>query len=283
MHHKNTISLTTRIADLDPLRHLNNRIYEQFCAEGRYRLLEEQGYSIEALLDKATILRPMASFVRFTRQQKAGAALQIQTEAFPMDSGVILWEHQINGPDGETACYLQAKTETVGGRNNPVDLLPAAERAVPEIHIEEVPDFSGNCSRRTSAYSVIYTDMDVFGRLPLAAYWRIFEEGRHMFGQQLGLTLEKLVQLDTHIFWIAGTYRCYESIEAGQQLMIHTWLERVDKIRAYFRQEIRSADGGDLLGASREQHLIVSLRESRPRTAPPELVTILGPYIEFPD
>jgi acyl-CoA thioesterase FadM len=124
--------------------------------------------------------------------------------------------------------------------------------------------------------------MDVFGKLPLAAYWRIFEEGRHMFGEQLGLTLQKLVQLDTHIFWIAGTYHAYRPIHAGQQVIIHTWLERVDRIRAYFRQEIRSAAAGDLLGASREQHLIVSLSASRPKTAPPDLAAILEPYIEFP-
>jgi acyl-CoA thioesterase FadM len=33
--------MTTRISDLDSLRHVNNRIYEQFCSEGRSRQLEE--------------------------------------------------------------------------------------------------------------------------------------------------------------------------------------------------------------------------------------------------
>jgi acyl-CoA thioesterase FadM len=282
MHEQSSISLTTRIADLDPLRHVNNRIYEQFCAEGRYRLLEKQGYSIEALLNKAIVLRPMASFVRFARQQKAGTVLHVQTEAFPLGSGVILWEHQISDADGETACYMQAKTTALDGRNNPIELLPPADRAAPVVHIEDVTEFSGKCSRNAGAYTANYTDMDVFGALPLAAYWRLFEEGRHMFGQQLGLTLQKLLQLDAHIFWVAGTYQCYKPIAAGRQVIINTWLERVEKIRAYFRQEITSQDGGDLLGASREQHLIVSLSAARPRTLPPELATIVEPFIEFP-
>ncbi len=283
MNEKSSISLTTRIADLDALRHVNNRIYEQFCSEGRYRFLDKQGYSIEELLNKAIVLRPMASFVRFAQQQKARVELQIQTEAFPLGNGVILWDHHISGPDGEVACYLQAKTSTVDGRNNPVELLSTVDRTAPEVHIEDVPDFSGNCSYIASNYSTIYTDMDVFGALRLAAYWRLFEEGRHMFGEQLGLTLEKLIQFDAHIFWVAGSYHCYKPLAAGQQVVINTWLERIGRIRAYFRQEIRSADGVDLLGASREQHLIVSLSEARPRTLPSELATILEPYIEFWD
>ncbi|MFN2142245.1 MAG: thioesterase family protein [Candidatus Promineifilaceae bacterium] len=280
MNEKSSISLTTRMADLDPLRHVNNRIYEQFCAEGRYRLLEEHGYSLQALLNHAIVLRPIASFVKFERQQRAGIELHVQTEAFPLEDGLILWDHHISGADGEPACYLQAKTAALDGRSNPVELLAAVEKAAPGVYIEDVPEFSGNCERTASAYSAIYTDRDVFGRLPLAAYWRVFEEGRHMFGEQLGLTMQKLVQLDTHVFWIAGTYQCYKPIAAGQQVIIHTWLERIDRIRAYFRQEIRSA-AGDLLGASREQHLIVSLSESRPKTAPSELAAILEPYIEI--
>jgi acyl-CoA thioesterase FadM len=70
MSSKSSILMTTRTSDLDSLRHVNNRLYEQLCSEGRYRLLEEQGYSIEALLDKAITLRPIASFVKFSLQQK---------------------------------------------------------------------------------------------------------------------------------------------------------------------------------------------------------------------
>jgi acyl-CoA thioesterase FadM len=122
--------------------------------------------------------------------------------------------------------------------------------------------------------------MDVFGALPMAAYWRIFEEGRHMFGEQLGISREKMIHLDTNIFWVAGTYRCYKPIFPGQQIRIDTWLEAIDRFRAYFRQEIRTAEGAHLLGASREQHLIVSLSRARTKLLPPELLEILKPYIE---
>jgi acyl-CoA thioesterase FadM len=280
---KSSISMTTRISDLDSLRHVNNRIYEQLCLEGRFHLLEEQGYSIEALLDRAIVLRPLASFVKFSLQQKSGSTLNIETEAFPLGNGIILWNHQILQPDGNIVCQLQAKSETLDRYHKPIELLPGTGIEPVQVLIEDVPDFSGNCSRISSSYSAIYTDMDAFGQLPFAAYWRIFEEGRHMFGEQLGLTLEKLVQLDTHIFWTAGTYQYYKPIKAGQQVRIFTWLERIVRIRAYIRQEIRTPDGADLLGASREEHLLVSLSKARAKALPSEMATMIQDYIEYQD
>lgn len=74
---KSFISLTTRIFDLDSLRHVNNRIYEQFCAEGRLRLLEEQGYTLDNMLAQGISMRPVTSYVKFAVQQKSGTTLNI--------------------------------------------------------------------------------------------------------------------------------------------------------------------------------------------------------------
>lgn len=280
---KSSIQITTRTSDLDSLRHVNNRIYEQFCSEGRYRLLAEQGYPMEALIDRAITFRPVATFVRFSHQQRSGATLSIETEAFPLGQGFIFWNHAISQGDGSTVCQVQARTQTRKRSLEPVDLLPATGEDPAPALIEDVPSFSGRCLRVASPYSVIYTDMDAFGTIPIAAWWRMFEEGRHMFGAQLGLTLGRLVGLDTHIFWIAGTYQFDQVITAGEQVTIHTWLERVDGIRAHIRQEIRTADGAGLLGASREEHLIVSLSRARPKTMPPEMAAMLQDYLEYQD
>jgi acyl-CoA thioesterase FadM len=277
----NLISMTTRIADLDSLRHVNNRTYEQFCSEGRYRLLEEHGYSIDALLDQAITLRPLASFVKFSRQQKAGSILHVETEAYSMGNGHILWDHRLVQPDGEIACVLQAKSATLDRQGRPVDLLPSSNAEPGQFLVEEIPDFSGRCARISSNYSAIYTDMDAFGNLPFAALWRIFEEGRHMFGEQIGLTLEKLIELDSHIFWVSGTYQYYKPINAGQNVKIYSWLERAVRIRACIRQEIHTADEAELLGASREEHLLVSLSQTRARTMPPGMKKIINPYLEY--
>jgi acyl-CoA thioesterase FadM len=277
----NSILVTTRISDLDSLRHVNNRIYEQFCSEGRFRLLEEHGYPIEALLSRDITLRPLASFVKFSRQQKAGTDLTVQTQAFPLGNGHILWNHRIVQPDDEIACILQARSVTLDRQQRAFDLLPAADVEPDQLLIEDAPDFSGRCARISSDYSVIYTDMDVFGTLPLAALWRTFEEGRHMFGQQLGLTLEKLIELDTHIFWVSGAYHYHQPLHAGQKVKIYTWLERVVRIRATIRQEIWTADETELMGASREEHLLVSLSQTRPKAMPAAMKEMLDPYLEY--
>ena len=102
-----------------------------------------------------------------------------------------------------------------------------------------------------------------------------------MFGEQLGLTPERLFQLDTNIFWVAGTYQYAKTIQAGQRVRIYTWLERVVRIRAYIRQEIWTADGAELLGASREEHMTVSMSKGRVRGMPAEMQRMLAPYLEF--
>jgi acyl-CoA thioesterase FadM len=276
-------TVTTRISDLDSLRHVNNRIYEQFCADSRYRLLEEHGYPLATLLGKAISLRPVATHVKFLAQQKSGSTLKVNTVAYPMEDGVILWDHNIQQTDGKLVCHLQAKTGTIDRRRSPVELLPVTRAQPDQVFIEEVPSFSGNCSRVSNSFAPIYTDMDTFGNLPIAAWWRIYEEGRHMAGGQLGLTLERMLQFDTHLFWVAGTYHFYEIIKPGQKLTIYTWLERIVRIRAYIRQEIWSEDGSDLLGASREEHLIVSLAKSKPKAMPSELAARLEDHVEYPE
>ncbi|MCB0207133.1 MAG: acyl-CoA thioesterase, partial [Anaerolineae bacterium] len=107
-------SATTRIADLDSQRHVSNRVYEQFCAEGRYRLLEQHGWSLETLLARGVTLRPAATYVKFHRQQRAGAALTVETTAYPAENGVVVWDHSIRQDDGEQVCQVQALTSVIG-------------------------------------------------------------------------------------------------------------------------------------------------------------------------
>ena len=275
-------SAKTRIADLDSQRHVSNRVYEQFCAEGRYRLLEQHGWSLETLLARGVTLRPAATYVKFHRQQRAGAALTVETTAYPAENGVVVWDHSIRQDDGELACQVQALTSVAGRDGSVVEILPVAGDRPDPYLIEGVPDFSGTCQRAENDFSPPYSDMDYFGDLPVAAWWRIFEEGRHMAGDQLGLTRARFLQFDTMLFWIAGTYRFYRTIRPGQKLVIYTWLERIVRIRAIIRQEIRSADDQTLVGASREEHLIVSLQHSRPKAMPAELGETLTDYMEFP-
>ncbi|MCO5244796.1 MAG: acyl-[acyl-carrier-protein] thioesterase [Anaerolineae bacterium] len=275
-------TVTTRISDLDSQRHVNNRIYEHFCADSRYRLLQEHGYPINKLLEQGISLRPIATHVKFRAQQSYDSTLQINTVAYPMENGAIFWDHNILQPDEKLACHLQAETRSVERSSAPVELLPVTHSHPEQILIEDVPAFSGTCSRASSSFNTLHSDADTFGNLPTAALWRIFEEGRYMAGGQLGLTLDRFLQFDTHIFWLEGTYRFHTTIKPGQTLTIYTWLERIVRIRAYIRQEIRSQDGAQLLAASREEHLIVSLETSRPKAMPSQLSESLGKYIEYP-
>ena len=275
-----SISMTTRTSDLDSYRHVNNRIYGSSvwrAATGccKSRVIPSNASQPGRHPAPGGFLCQVLSPAEIRRNPAC------RGRGFPVGR----WHHSLGSSHqptgGQAVCRLQAKTETLDCHRKPIELLPATEGSPVQLLIEDVPSFSGKWRLAASSYAIIYSDMDAFGKLPIAALWRIFEEGRHMFGEQLGLSTERLVHVDTLLFWVAGTYRYYQPLNPGQQVSVHTWLERIARIRVFIRQEIRTADGAELLGASREEHLVVSLSEARAKPLPSELATMLQAYVEY--
>ena len=52
----NSISIRTNFFDLDWNRHVTSRTYERFSQEGRYRILAENGYSIQKCMEESLVL-----------------------------------------------------------------------------------------------------------------------------------------------------------------------------------------------------------------------------------
>lgn len=266
----------TRFADLDTQRHVTSRTYEQFALEGRYRLLAQWGYSMEKILAERIYPVPLAGFAKFHRQQFPGASLVVKTAAFASGKA-IHWQHGIFTAQGELVAELELKTQLLRG-SEPIlpEGLPALEK-VPRYF--ELPRWSGHNRRLVGLYTMPYSDRDFAGRYNVAALWRVFEEGRWLFAEKTGLTYEKIVELDTTSFYMGSVYNCYGEIPAGTTVQIMTWIERVEKIRYYFRQDV--LHNGRLLMAMRDEQLIVSLSKSRPQRATPQFLELLGDFIEF--
>ncbi len=68
----NSISIRTNFFDLDWNRHVTSRTYERFSQEGRYRILAENGYSIQKCMEESLVLIPESTQVRFLTQQFSG-------------------------------------------------------------------------------------------------------------------------------------------------------------------------------------------------------------------
>lgn len=272
----NTVQGITRVADLDTQRHVTSRTYESFCLEGRHALLAENGLPIPKLLEAGISLQPTHSFVKFLQQQMAGATLNVITKAYPSDDGSIAWEQRVEQLDGKLACELELRT--VARRNGNVETLLPTSKETFKPKYRDLDLFSGNCARIANDYTTQYCDRDIFGSYGPAQLWKVFEEGRWMFCARAGLTYERFVEMDTTSFYMGGVFNFYQPIPAGTRLRVETWIEEVEKIRFYFRQDVYSGDV--LLMSLRDEQLIVSLKQARPRKAPPEFMSMIEKYVE---
>lgn len=307
---RHRFSLTPRYSDLDTQRHVTSRTYEHFCQEGRLRCLDEKfGLSINQLIDEKVRLVPVANHVKFFREQQPGTRLRVETEIWPGWGNRLYWVQRIIRPGGknkkeELACRVVTVTDTVA-HGRPLDLFEkmradkeaaglatprahtrvASEREIPEITANRVelspsPPFTGNCEQVTIPFPMLFSDRTPFYDYSPAALWRIFEEGRWYFGQAVGLTMERIMATDTITFFTGATFHYFEIPPGGTELEIRVWVEKVEKIRAFFRQEVvRKADQKVLMDI-REEQLIVSLSRRRPVRASAQWLESMLPYME---
>lgn len=297
-----SIVARARQADLDPQRHVTSRTYEHFAYEARLRLLAEHGYPLERILDEQIRFVPQFGYVRFVNQQYPGNDMHVPARAYPGDNGAVVWDHSLTQPDGAAICRIAYELQSVQGPDSsPIDLFAGALPTSADIDsnpavndkskqeqpatalLREVPAFSGDCRRLSLSYQSLMSDRSVTGDYAPAALWRIFEDGRIFFGERIGLTLELIQEMDTTLFFMGANFRFFEVLPPGTPLVIHTWLERTDKIRAYMRQDVTDASGERLYMSAEEEHLIVSLSRSRPRRAPARFHEMFRDYTEFPD
>ncbi len=284
---QNTIAVVPRFADLDTQRHVTSRTYESFAWEARHKLLADAGHSIESLLEGGVRLRPRQSSVSFQREQNPGARLEVFTEAEAAPGGVIYWRQRIlEAESGTLACTLYCTTHSESDGAS-IDLLPidaaagGADSPAKVIQaIAPIVAFSGASARVLSRCFMPYSERSIFYDYPLTALWRLAEDGRWYFSTTIGLTEQRIRDLDTITFFIAGNFEIYALPHAGQELAIHTWLERVEKIRCVMRTDVSDAASGALLYSCRDEQLIVSLSRRRPRKAPPEFIELVRPYME---
>lgn len=287
---KHEYTAVTRFADLDTQRHVTSRTYESFALEGRYRLLNELGFTQERIQNEQIYLNPVMGYVKFHRQQFPGVTLRVVTEASPslppplageVPEGRrgIHWEQKIFEMSGELVCHLQQLTQTVKG-SEPFEIPGLEKGEIEQVLYEELPAWLGTNERIAGQYQIPYAERDFAGKYNVASLWKIFEEGRWMFADKIGLTYEKIVELDTTSFFMGSVCNFFAEVPAGRTLQVMTWVERIEKIRYYFRQDV--LHNGKLLLSMRDEQLIVSLSRARPQRASAQFMQYMGKYVEFP-
>lgn len=276
----------TRFADLDTQRHITSRTYESFALEGRYRVLEQLGLPFETIKNEQISLVTVSGYCKFHRQQFPGAELNVVTTLTPSPSpsgrAEQHWDQKILDASGELVAHLQQLTYIDKDITLKVPQGDVQLTAPPSpVLYEDLKPWSGHNQRVVSQYQIPYADRDFAGKYNAAALWKIFEEGRWMFVEKIGLTYERIVELDTTSFYMGSIYNFFAEVPAGRTLEVVTWIERIDKIRYYFRQDV--LHNGKLLLTMRDEQLIVSLSKARPQRASDKFLSYIGKYVEFPN
>lgn len=268
----------TAYYDLDWNRHVNSRTYEKFAYASRMQILNDYGYPISKMLDQEDKWISLSSKVRFLSQQFENSILTVKTELNRDKNDQFHFYHHIQDSDGIPVCNVWNVSALTNckGESITIDsvLLTDDRNKLYDVNLDER---NPSWITLTHNYDIPFTDMNSFWNLPTDSIWKIFEEGRFLFFNEV-LDLGLIKKIDTSSFFMGGEIEMIELPKPGTRVIIHSWIDTFEKIRFYFRQDIVSQDGR-ILVRMRDEQLFVALSTSRPRKAPLEFLEQVGKYI----
>ena len=274
MKHKKIIQ--TQYYDLDWNRHVTSRTYEKMAYATRMEILKSLGYPIGELLKNKWKWISQKSFVRFHLQQVEGADLVINTEVFRDTEFSFLFHHKITDLNEKLVCTIGNQSVLLDEFGKTIQFNSLEEGSTETINFT-LSDRKQNYNTLEHNMYIPFSDMNCFWNLPCDSIWKIFEEGRFLFFHEL-VDLNMVTQFDTSTFFMGGEIEIFELPEPGSTIKIHSWIDEVQKIRFYFRQDIVSQNG-KLLAKMKDEQLFVSLSNSKPKKAPSEFLKSVESYI----
>jgi YbgC/YbaW family acyl-CoA thioester hydrolase len=137
-------------------------------------------------------------------------------------------------------------------------LNPEPPAAAPEL---ETPRLSVDVQ-------VMFFDTDCAAVVHNIAYLRFIETARTLLAEQLGMGLVEMAR--THIYPVVVRtevdYR--KPAVLGDKLVIHGWLESIDRMRFWCAFEIRRPSDGALIVSSRQMLAVIEMPPGKPVRLP---------------
>jgi YbgC/YbaW family acyl-CoA thioester hydrolase len=115
---------------------------------------------------------------------------------------------------------------------------------------------------------VMFFDTDCAAVVHNIAYLRFIETARTLLAEQLGMGLVEMAR--THIYPVVVRtevdYR--KPAVLGDKLVIHGWLESIDRMRFWCAFEIRRPSDGALIVSSRQMLAVIEMPPGKPVRLP---------------
>jgi acyl-CoA thioesterase FadM len=274
-----TIKIKANSFDMDWNRHVTSRAYERFASEARYEFLSKNGYTLKICMEGNYVLQPILTEVKFINQQFAGSTISVNTDVIQNHDGTILWNHNLKDEDDKDCCEIKIETQFVDDKKRIIHFDSIYNSHFVSIG-RKILSFQGTNEQLRHTYKIQFSDMNFLMTYSTESIWKIFEEGRWMFYNEL-IDLETLKSTDTTSFFMGGQIQFYRMPEPGESMFLYTWIERIEKIRYYFRQDLKDANG-NLISSMRDEQLFIKLSLSKPKRTPPEFIKRVSPYVEYP-
>ncbi|MCB1172849.1 MAG: acyl-CoA thioesterase [Leptospiraceae bacterium] len=277
---------TTRFSDLDTQLHVTSITYEELAAEARFACLAANGYDLQRILADELQFIPLHSAARFHRQQMPGSQLLIRTSLQITATQELLWHQELLDKDQNLACEIRSlEVARHHQGKEAVTLWPNREASatIPAetFFYEPVPPFTHSCQQIERQFNT-YPSLRNFNWVyPAAQIWRFFEDGRWNMFHQLGIDFRFINQTDTTAFFMGCNFEIRSPVQPNEPLLQKLWIERIDKIRVYLRQEVFRPGQTQAILRSREFIVFVSVSKSRPRRPAAEWIQRMFDYIEF--
>ncbi|MDF3819176.1 acyl-[acyl-carrier-protein] thioesterase [Leptospira sp. 96542] len=272
-------TLTTQYYDLDWNRHVTSRTYERFGYDARMEILSELGFPIHQCLENNISYISDGTYVRFLSQQFAGSEIKVITKLMQGEDGLLYWKQDLYGADGKKACEMEVTSYLSQNKEKlKIPKIPKLNEVWRSSSIKPKPN---NQLTLDHAHYIPFSEMTCFWNLPSEAIWKVFEEGRFLFFKEI-VALNLIKETDATTFFMGGEIKIFKLPEPGSKIKISSWIESVEKIRFYFRQNIVSEEG-EVFASMKDEQLFVALSTSRPRKAPPEFLAKVERFIEKKD
>jgi len=268
--------IQTQYFDLDWNRHVTSRTYEKMAYSARMEIIKELGYPIAEILQKQWKWVSQGSHVRFHSQQYENKDLLIETEVVKDSNDSLHFHQKLFDSEKKPVCTIGNQSVLLDENKNPVK-LNAIQEDFSRIFTWKLNERSAEWNTLKHSLYIPFCDMNCFWNLPTDSVWKIFEEGRFLFFKEV-VDLSLVTKYDTSTFFMGGDIEILELPEPGSHITLHTWIDEVQKIRFFFRQDIVSQDG-KVLAKMKDEQLFVSLSNSRPKKAPPQFLNAVENYI----
>jgi YbgC/YbaW family acyl-CoA thioester hydrolase len=115
---------------------------------------------------------------------------------------------------------------------------------------------------------VMFFDTDCAGVVHNIAYLRFIEVARTLLAEQLGMGLVAMAETQTFPVVVRTEIDYRRPARLGDHLVVHGWLESVERLRFWCGFEIRRPADGTLIATSKQMLAVIRMPEGKPMRLP---------------